>query len=98
MEYLLYSHVHLGHVIKRVIVYINIYSFNQTIASLIHLCHLYTECLVMEIWFNVLETHIDLCVNPVYRHLPTRLQYMQCIYTHTHTHTHILYMYTVLGC
>jgi len=62
----LYSFVHLRSLIKRIHISINIYSFNQTIVShsfvsfkVIYLCIHggFTTCLVVEIWFKVLEIH-----------------------------------------
>jgi len=56
----LYSHVHLWSFIERINIYINIYSFNQTIVyhSFVSFIHRdFTKCLVMEIWFKVMEKH-----------------------------------------
>jgi len=49
----------------RINIYINIYSFNQTIVfygiySCIH--RDFTKCLVKEIWFKVLDNHWSTCV------------------------------------
>jgi len=75
MEMLLCSHVHLRSLMRRIHIYINIFTFNQTIVShsFVLFTHRdFTKCLVMEIWCNVLEGSwkghgnplVNMCMNP----------------------------------